>query len=152
MGAEFWSHFVPYREDIRTALEELREQEFRAGRFRIPSQIQPGFFGRMFGRHPRKPRPPTTIEEAIRMADTDATGTHSVLDMERISETPASGAVWRLSAEELRCLFGTVEPTRKMVEESEELIDRIDRGQGVCVITYREGKPEGLYFAGYSYD
>jgi hypothetical protein len=152
MGAEFWSHFVPYQEDIRAALEALREQEFRAGRFRQPSLIEPGFFGRMLGRSPSKPKPPASIQEAIRIADVDATGTRSILDMERISETPGSGTLTPVPRDDLYRLFGTEQPTREMVEESEELIDRIDRGQGIYVVTYQQGKPDGIYFAGYSYD
>jgi len=49
-------------------------------------------------------------------------------------------------------MFSTDQPSRKMVEESEELIERIDRGQGVCVVTYQHDKPDGIYFAGYSFD
>jgi len=152
MGAEFWSYFVPYQEDIRAALEALREQEFRAGRFRQPSQVQPGFFGRMLGRPPSKPKPPASIQEAIRVADTDATGTRSILDMKLISDTPGSGMLSPVPRDELRRLFGTEQPTREMVEQSEELIERIDRGQGIYVITYQQGKPDGIYFGGYSYD
>jgi len=152
MGAEFWSYFVPYQEDIGAALEALREQEFRAGRFRQPSQVQPGFLGRMLGRPPSKPKPPASIQEAIRVADTDATGTRSILDMERISDTPGSGTLSPVPRDELGRLFGTEQPTREMVEQSEELIERIDRGQGIYVITYQQGKPDGIYFGGYSYD
>jgi len=152
MGAEFWSYFVPYQEDIRAALEALREREFRAGRFHQPSEVQPGLFGRILRRAPSKPRPPSSISEAIKIADTNATGTRSILDMERVSDTPASGSVWPVPHEELRRLFGTAQPTRESVEQSEELIDRIERGQGICIVTYRHGKAEGIYFAGYSYD
>src|SRR5258706_12803796 len=101
MGAEFWSYFVPYQQDVASALESLREREFRAGRFRRPSLAYPGFFGRIFGQQPAKPKPPRTIQEAIKIADTDATGTRSILDMERISETPESGAVSPLPPDEL---------------------------------------------------
>jgi hypothetical protein len=152
MGAEFWSYFVPYQEDIRAALETLREQEFRVGRYYQPSEVQPGFFGRIVGRPPSKPKRPTSIREAIKIADTNATGTRSILDMERISDTPASGAVSPVPREELRRLLGTEQPTREMIERSEELLERIGRGQGIYVVTYRQGKPDGIYFGGYSYD
>jgi len=152
MGAEFWSYFVPYQEDIWVALEALREQEFRAGRFWQPSQAEPGFFGRILGRSSSKPRPPRSIREAIKIADDSAIGTRSILDMERISDTPASGTLTRVPRDDLHRLFGTEQPTREMVEESEELIDMIDRGQGIYVVTYQQGKPDGIYFAGYSYD
>ena len=152
MGAQFWSYFVPYQEDIRAALEALREQEFRAGRFWQPSQVGPGFFGRIIGRSPSKPRSPRSIREAIKIADDSAIGTRSILDMERISDTPGSGTLTPVPRDELRRLFGTEQPTREMVEQSEELIERIDRGQGIYVVTHQQGKPEGIYFAGYSYD
>lgn len=152
MGGEFWSHYVPYQEDIQAALEALREQEFRAGRFYQPETVEPGFFGRILGRKPAPPKRPTTIREAIKIADSDATGTRSVLDMERFSDTPAPGAISPVPPDELRRLFGTEQPTRAMIEHSDEFFERIDRGQGVYVVTYQQGKPEAIYFAGYSYD
>ena len=150
MGAEFWSYFVPYQEDIRAALEALRDQEFRAGRFWQPPEVHPGFLGRIIGRPPSKPKRPASIREAIKISD--ATGTRSILDMERISDTPASSAVSPVPRDELRRLFGTEQPARAMVEQSEELIEKIDRGQGIYIITYQQGKADGIYFAGYSFD
>jgi hypothetical protein len=152
MGARFWSYFVPYQEDLSAALESLREQEFRAGRFWQPSEVRPGFFGRLLGQSPSRPRPPRSISEAIKTADASAIGTRSILDMERISDAPAHNAAWLIPRAELLRLFGTEQPTRKMVEDSEELIEQIDRGQGVCVVTFQQGKPDGIYFAGYSFD
>jgi hypothetical protein len=152
MGAEFWSYCVPYQEDIQAALEALREQEFLAGRFRQPQLIDPGFWGRLFGRKPRKPKPPKSIREALKIADTDATGTRSILDMERITDRPDHGAVSPVRPEELRRLLGTDKPTREIVEECEELMDAIERGQGIYIVTYQQGKPDGILFCGYSYD
>jgi hypothetical protein len=140
MGARFWSYFVAYQDDVR------------AGRFHQPSVVSPSFLGRIFGRQPSKPPQPISIREAIEIADTNATGTRSILDMERISDAPASGAVSPVPPDELQRIFGTRQPTRRMVEQSEELVERIDRGQGLYIITYQQGKPDGIYFAGYSYD
>src|SRR5437867_8016391 len=125
MGGHFWSYAVPYQEDIQAALEALREREFRAGRFWQPSEVQPGFFGRILGRPPSKPKPPATIREALKISD--ATGTRSILDMERISETPDLGAVSPLPPDELRRLFGTAEPTREIIEQSDEFIESLER-------------------------
>src|SRR5579871_6336459 len=100
MGAHFWSHVVPFRDDIGAVLKNLREREFRAGRFYQPDEIHPGFPGRLFGRKPYKPKPPKTIEEAIKRADSVATGTRSILDMERISETPDFGTLSPLPLDE----------------------------------------------------
>ena len=152
MGARFWSYFVPYREDLRAALEALREQEFRAGRFYQPSEVPPGVIGRLLGRPPSKPRPPASIREAIKIADTNATGTRSILDMERISDALTHNAAWLVPRDELRRSLGTEQPTREQLEQCEELLDSIDRGQGICVVTFHQGRPDGIYFAGYSFD
>ncbi|SPE59917.1 conserved hypothetical protein [Verrucomicrobia bacterium] len=150
MGGEFWSYVVPYQENIQAALEKLREQEFQAGRFWQPSEVGPGFFGRMLGRGPSKPKPPATIREAIKLSE--ATGTRSILDMERISDTPALGAVSAIPPDELQRLFGTAQPTLDAIEHSDEFVEGLERGQGVYIVLYRDGKPDGIYFAGYSYD
>ena len=152
MGAEFWSYHVPYQEDVGAALEALREQEFLAGRFWQPSEVTPGFFARIFGgsSKPVKPKLPKSIREALKLSD--ATGTRSILDMERISEKPDYGAISRIPPDELKELMGTEKPTREMVEDCEELYERLQRGQGIYLITYKDGKPEAIYFAGYSYD
>lgn len=150
MGGEFWSYSVPYQQDIQAALESLRQQEFQAGRFWQPDEVYPGFLGRLLGRGPSKPKRPASIEEARKISD--ATGTRSILDMERVSETPALGAVSPVPPEELRELFGTEQPTREAIEQSDEFFERLERGQGVYIIIYQQGRPQEIYFAGYSYD
>jgi hypothetical protein len=150
MGAEFWSYTVPFREDIQSALEALRKREFVAGRFWQPSEVEPGFFGRLLGRPPSKPKQPASIKEAIKISD--ATGTRSILDIERISPTPDFGTVSPLSPEDLQRFFGTTQPTHDIIERSEEFIDSLERGQGVYIILYQQGKPHEIYFAGYSCD
>jgi len=57
-----------------------------------------------------------------------------------------------LPPEELRELFGTEQPTLEAIEKSDEFIDRLERGQGVYILLYQQGKPQKIYFAGYSYD
>ena len=150
MGGHFWSYTVPFEEDIQSALEKLREQEFRAGRFWQPSEVQPGFFGRLLGRPPSKPKPPATIQDAIKIST--YTGTRSILDMERVSQTPDFGTVSPVSPEDLQRFFGTTQPTQEIIERSDEFIDSLERGQGVYIILHQNGKPHQIYFAGYSYD
>ena len=152
MGAHFWSHVVLYQDDIGAVLKSLREQEFRAGRFYQPSEMYPGFLERFFGRKPYQPKPPRTIEEAIKRAGSNATGTRSILDMERISETPDFGTLSPLPKDELQRMFGTEQPTLEMIEHSDELIDFIERGHGIYIILCKQGRPEEIYLAGYSYD
>ena len=148
MGGHAWFYFVEYEPDINSALQKLREREFRAGRY------NPAVWFPEFPVTPESPAPGAqhdSIEEAIEEADAD--GTRSILDMERVAEEADYGAVAPMPREVLQDLFGTEQPTREMVEGSEELYDALERGQGVYVVVYDEGgRPSEIFFAGYSYD
>ena len=39
-----------------------------------------------------------------------------------------------------------------MIAHCDEFFEQLERGHGVCIVTYEKGKPDGIYFAGYSYD
>lgn len=143
MGAEPWSYFVPYRDDIEAALQELRQEEFRAGRYRWFDEDGP---------------PPATIDELV--AECDADGTASILDMLGIvekdhrpnSESPHYGQVAPLGREQLLALFGTDRPTRAMIEADSGYFEWIERGEGIYIEVYEDGEPSELFFAGYSFD
>jgi len=152
MGGGVWSHFVPYREDIAGALEDLQRQEFEAGRYRKP-----------FGPH----LPATSIVEAVRACD--ASGTGSILDMIGIADEPRPSGfrledafeadidpmfsmVAPLASEQLIELFGTERPSRAMIEDNDALCELIDRGLGLYIVAYDGDEPSELFFAGYSYD
>ena len=147
MGGHPWFYFVEYEPDLNAALQKLREREFMAGRYN-PAVNFPEF--------PVRPQSPTpgaqhdSIEEALE--DSDADGTRSILDMERVGNVPDYGVVAPLPKEELMNLFGTDRPTRKMVESSGEVFDALERGQGVYVVVYDDGQPSEVFFAGYSFD
>ena len=132
MGAEPWNYFVPYEGDIEAALEKLREREFHAGRFR-GSELNPA-----------------TIEEAFENMDAD--GTASILDITQVADEPDFCTVAPLPDERLVELFGTKQPTRQMIVANQDFYEDIDRGQGVYIIVYKDGKPSELFFAGYSFD
>jgi hypothetical protein len=132
MGAEWWDYFVPYEEDIQTALEKLRQREFRAGRYNGSEEHY------------------ATIEEVVENMDAD--GTRSILDMTHISDQPEHFAVTPMSPDELARQFGTEQPTREMIEENMDFYEDVDRGQGVYIIAYKDGKPSEIFFGGYSFD
>jgi hypothetical protein len=132
MGAEPWDYFVPYEENVQTALEKLRQREFRAGRFR-GSELNP-----------------PTIEEAV--ANMEADGTGSILDMMHVSDEADFCSVCPLAKEELIRLFGTDKPTREMIEAKSEFYEDIERGQGVYIVVYQNERPSEIFFGGYSFD
>ena len=147
MGGHPWFYFVAYQSDINIALQDLRRREFEAGRYN-PVIWMPPF--PVDNNSPAPGAQHASIDEAMEAADAD--GTRSILDMERISDTPDDGAVAPLPAEELIDLFGTDKPTREMIEDNDDLFEMLERGQGVYVIAYRDGEPTEIYFAGYSFD
>jgi hypothetical protein len=147
MGAHAYFYFVKYQPDLDEALQELRQQEFQAGRYN-PVIPFPNF---PIG--PRSPSPGAqhaSIEDAFE--DADADGTRSILDLNRISEEPDYGAVTPIADETLLELFGTTHPTRQMIEQNMDFFEEIERGQGVSIILYKDDKPDEIFFAGYSYD
>jgi hypothetical protein len=147
MGASPYWYFVNHQRDLQRALDELREREFRAGRYNpvIDSPDYPV--------GPASPAPGaghTSIDEAREDAAED--GTRSILDIDVVADEPNFCTAAPLRGEVLRTLYGTTKPTRHMVEENMEFLDEVDRGHCVYIVTYKDDKPEEILFAGYSYD
>jgi hypothetical protein len=147
VGAHPYWYVVKYREDVDAALQDLREREFRAGRYNpvIPFPD--------FPLGPNAPAPGAqhaTIEEAFE--DADANGTRSILDLDRVSDETDFGVVTPLGDDALEELFGTTRPTREMVEGNFDFWEDLERGQGIYIVLHKGGQPDELFFAGYSYD
>ena len=145
MGAHPWFYVVPYQPDLQRALDELRQREFRAGRYNpvIPFPDFP-----VEEDSPSPGAGHESIQAAI--ADAGADGTRSILDMLSTGKEPDYGIVIVLNSDELLDFYKTERPTRKMVEGT--LPPDIDRGHGVCVILYEGESPSEICFCGYSYD
>src|SRR5262245_65824080 len=126
MGAEPWNCFTKYDSNVQRALDKLRDQEFAAGRFR-------------YAEHG-----PTSIEEALEIADAD--GTASILDIMQISDTPDFCCAAPFTDNQLQTYFGTDQPTRADVERAEEYWDDIERGHARYAVVYADGKPSEVYF------
>jgi hypothetical protein len=147
MGGHPWFYFVDYQPDINTALQDLRQREFKAGRYNPVMWFPP------FPVEANSPAPGAkhaTIEQA--MEDADADGTRSILDMERVSDTPDYSAVAPFPERAVVELFGTNRPTREMIDANYDIFETLERGQGIYLIAYRDGEPSDIFFAGYSYD
>ena len=147
MGAHPYWYFVTHQQNVQKALDELREREFRAGRYN-PVMPFPDF--------PLKPEAPApgaqhgSIEEALQ--DTSADGTRSILDIYAVAEKPDFFTAGPLPRKVLEFLYGTQQPTREMVEQNMDFLDELERGHCVYVVLYKNGKPDELLFAGYSFD
>ncbi len=147
MGGEPWFYFVPYQTDITKALQELREREFSAGRY------NPVIDFPKFPIGPDSPSPGAqhaSIQEALEASEAD--GTRSILDIEHVSEQPDYQAVCPLPDSELIRLYGTNQPSTKSVSENMDFFRNIERGQGIYIMTFKDGKHDSILFAGVSFD
>ena len=168
MGANPYFYFTPYQGDIDAALQALREQEFRAGRYdpALMMATPPTYtFQLSFPPDETWPRPGAqhaSIDEAVEAGEESGTG--SILDIGRIAKEPDFCAACPLSNDALVALFGTSEPSRNRVEEVlikerwpvaapvDEFWNSIDRGQARYIIVFANGKPTEIFFVGYSFD
>ena len=148
MGAHPWFYLVPYQQDVRRAMMDLREREFRAGRYN-PAVAFPDMNRNAPGAQH------DSIEDAREAADAD--GTRSILDMDDVADEPGDpddpqfGIVTPIAPELLEELYGTTQPAREMISDLEFLED-VERGTGVYIIVYNKGQLSEICFAGYSYD
>jgi hypothetical protein len=153
MGGHPYWYVVKYKPDVNEALQELREREFQAGRYNPVIEFLDFPIG------PHSPAPGArhaTMAEALEASE--ANGTRSIIDLERISETSELGTARRLGDDVLQELFGTTRPTRATVEAKYGLLSHLRshgllrRGQGFYIMLYKNNMPNEIYFAGYSYD
>lgn len=147
MGAEPYFYYVKYQPDIDQALQHLREREFLAGRY---NPAMPFISFPITSSSPAPGAQHGSIEEAMEASDAD--GTRSILDLQFVGNDPGFFTASRLSDERLVDLYGTAKPTREMVHCNMGFFEDIDRGQGVYIVIYKDGMPDELLFAGYSFD
>lgn len=149
MGGHYYYYFVPYQEDIEAALQALRKREFEAGRYKPaipfpfddwPSQTAGAAGGAMHA----------STQAALE--DSDADGTRSILDMERVGKRANFGVVVQLSSDSLKNLYKTDMPTHQMIKGNMDFFEEIERGQGIYIVVYEGDRPSEILFAGISYD
>lgn len=148
MGGHSYYYAVPYESDINNALQTLRRREFEAGRY---NPVVPFLeFESDASLTPAPGKQHASIQEAIDASEAD--GTRSILDIERIGAEPNFGVAASLPPERLEELYGTDKPTRKMVAENMDFFEDVDRGHAIYFVLFLDGKPSQIFFAGMSYD
>lgn len=147
MGAEPYYYFVKYQADADKALQELREREFAAGRY---NPVTPFLDFPVSAKSPAPGAEHDSIEEAMEASDAD--GTRSILDLQTVGDEPDFCVACRLPEETLLDLYDTKEPTHEMIEVDMGFLEDLERGHGIYTVVYKNGKPDELFFAGYSFD
>lgn len=184
MGSMRWSYFVPYQEDINKALQELKQEVFEKGQYQQPYSFDPkevesqvDYLAALYqslpseikehtdqflemARSSAKQQLPGEVPQSIQqlLDRCGSEGTHSILDMEKVSSRPGFGAITPIPHEKLLEIFGTEQPGRETVEKWATRIDPPDvkplfeRWQGIYIILYMDKKPVEIYFEGCSGD
>jgi hypothetical protein len=147
MGAHPYWYTVKYKANTQAALDELRQREFRAGRY---NPVMPFITFPITDASPAPGAEHDSIEEAMEEADAD--GTRSILDIDKISDEPDFCKATPMAAELLEELYGTTQPTRSQVEENMDFLEDLERGHALYTTLYKDGQPDELFFAGYSFD
>jgi len=166
MGASSWQYFVPYQSNIQKALDELRAEVFQSGKYYIGEPVWHSIDESEYDEYPEEDMreelkewlrrmksmdKPITIEDLLEWNGED--GTHSILDITRVSVKPDFGTISPLAHEELISMFGTHEPTSIMIEQkANKIMELRERWQGTYIIVYKDGLPEQIYVAGFSGD
>jgi hypothetical protein len=164
----------PYDENPNAALQQLRDDVFESGSYGDPfgnvslwTQVKDLPFGlklivviakgvylgsRFASWVARGCRSPGSIDEAVAWAG--ESGTHSILDIERCSQTPDFGVAWQLQPAIRRRLYGTEQPTAEDLARVgwHAAAENLDRWQAVYFPLYEDGNPVSLVFVGCSGD
>jgi hypothetical protein len=158
MGGVYWNYFVPHQDDVSAALQRLRSETFRAGKYSysrdMPSLEELDELPELADEEPLDK--PQTIEELLEQEE--ESGTNSIIDITHIAHSPEFGAVTPMPPEIVRELFGTEKPTHEMVEAKRYDLDLVEHSlvcekwQGVYFTVYRNGRPDEVFFAGSSGD
>ena len=96
---------------------------------------------------------PKTIDQAREIAG--ESGTHSILDIDQVSNSPGFGIATPLKKEELITLFGTVEPSLEMAKYAAregKLIALRESWEAAYFTVFSDGKPDQYVFSGHSGD
>jgi hypothetical protein len=103
----------------------------------------------------RRRRKPRTIRGLVKQCG--ESGTHSILDVERVSIRSETMAVSPLSPEQLTEFFGTDRPSHDAVQQWSTRLDSgtprlYQRWQGIYIVIYNSAGPAEIYFEGCSGD
>lgn len=168
MGVSSWSYFVPYQADVQAALAALRKRVFQTSEYLDPdAYLLQVFTSRTVRRklleqlprelkkeikeelRARSSRRPSSIDELVGRAGEG--GTHSILDIDKVSSRPTRGAAAPLSQKQLKKLFGTTRPTREQLEARlYDLMNLRPPWRACYVVVYKDDRPKEICFAGSS--
>ncbi|NEA31227.1 hypothetical protein [Streptomyces sp. SID13031] len=141
MGASGWDYRTPHSTDLAEALRTLRQKVLAEGNY-VWDDAEP------------RPENLESFDELLEDEEFWEEGTHSILDISRVSVDPESEAstLRLLSPEETSDLFGADQPTVADVEGKDLFTIYIEPWTGVAATVYADGEPSEYLIWGISGD
>lgn len=159
-----WGYLVPYQEDIQQALVEIQQHVFQRGEFftelgdllnilhseqvqHVPQERVELIKARI---HLLEQEPiPVTIPALIQK--NGDSGTHSIIDMQGISDEPKQHHISPLPDEEIMKYFGHKQPTLSMLQQNDNnILSLCEHWQGRYLLVYENDRPRDIFFVGIS--
>lgn len=169
MGADGWTYFVPYQEDLEQAMRDLQQDLFQQGEYwlfdysdlTLETFLSPDYkewmgaeeieANRALLQHLQNGPKPQTIDELREWQGAEGCG--SILDMRFIGARGTPDTIALLTPTEREALYGTLQPTHEQIDNGGQgYFDYCERGEGIAIIVYRDGVPDEMFFAGISGD
>jgi hypothetical protein len=175
MGASGWWYRYEHQTDLAAALHELQQAVFTSGDYykvwenhpnylqgwaadlpmmveTMPDAFPPEVYDQAMIDGMAAGEEPATIEQA-RLWAMDS-GTHSILDIDGVSESPEPAMVSPLTETEAEQLFGSSEPTVDSIESRQDELLALPVGAwtGRYIVAFENGAPAALFFFGISGD
>jgi len=135
-------------EDLQGVLDDLREREFRAGRYN-PVLRRLDFVEPAFSRQYRAAQHDSIMDAIM---DAGEEGTRSILDIQEIGTRADFGVAAPLPRAALMQLYRSEHPTEKAVRANKDFLQWTAPGQCIYVVIYDDaGEPSHVLFAGRSF-
>jgi hypothetical protein len=135
MGKEMYDALVSYCGSVEQSLAAAQRETFESGDYEDPELGED-----------------LELEFLIGLApDVE---TYSVLDVRGVSAQPRESYTAPFSSTELESHLGTSQPTADQLDEHDDLEDLWTGERGYCrhIVLFRDGRPDQVYFWGWSYD
>jgi hypothetical protein len=159
MGASGWDYRVPFAGGLRKSFAAVQEQELADDGYLWPWEtFAPSLVDY---EAPARPTSMAELDVAKQMEAFWDAGTHSILDLDRMiaGDGDEVGAIRPLTSAELDQVFGTQQPSAADFDRvhvngpSGPLGDLAgQRWTGRCMVIYKDGIPDEMYFWGFSGD
>ena len=164
MTSTAWGYLVPYQEDIQQALNEIQQHVFQRGEFftelgDLLSFLRSNQSQNMSQQKIEKikarinvlEQEPIPVNIPALIQKNGNTGTHSIIDMQGISDEPKENHISPLTDEEIVNYFGHKQPTLTMLEQNNNnILSLCEHWQGRYLLVYENQKPIDIFFIGIS--